>query len=185
MSTINPIGREPGRRVRQGRSRSRDRARLRALIVLLVLVLVSAIAVWLIVRSEAKGETPRADPCAVKSGTTAAIEVRVLNATSREGLAGSVATELRKRGYTVTSIGNEPRAVPGTAEVRYGSRGAPAARAMAALVVGSKGRKDKRTGTDVDLVLGDRFRALVPGKAAPLPSGCPASVKPTGSPRPA
>ena len=103
------------------RSRARDRARLRALALLVALMLGSALTVWLIVRSEDNSK-PAAAPCAEGSTSPSAINMRVLNATGREGLAASVATELRKRGYNVTGVGNDSRNVPGAAEVRHGSR---------------------------------------------------------------
>jgi len=183
VTTINPIGREPGRRVRQTVHRGRDPARVRALVLLAALVLISAIAVWLIVRSDARSETPAASPCGAKSGQANAIQLRVLNATSREGLAGSVATELRKRGYTVTGVGNASNSVPGSAEIRHGAKGAPAARVIAGTVAGATVKNDARAGTDVDLVLGTKFRALAPVKPAVATSGCPATASPTGSPR--
>lgn len=183
MSSINPIGREPGRRVRQTAHRGRDRARVRALALLVALVLISAVAVWLVVRSDGKTKTTAAPPCGAKSGQAGAVKLRVLNATAREGLASSVAAELRKRGYTVTAVGNDPTSVPGSAMVRHGAKGAPAAKLIAATVAGATMKNDGRTGTDVDLVLGTKFRALVPVKPGAATSGCPVTATPTGSPR--
>ncbi|MCA1696141.1 MAG: hypothetical protein LC749_16245, partial [Actinobacteria bacterium] len=68
MSAINPIGREPGRRVRRSPARGRDRARIRALVALVVLLVISAVAVWIVVRSDAKQREPSpAAPCSVQS----------------------------------------------------------------------------------------------------------------------
>ncbi len=154
------------------------------MVVLLVLLLVSALAVWLIVRSEAKSDPPKTPACVPASGSPASIKLRVLNATSREGLANTVATQLRQRGYTVTGVGNNSSNVPGTAEIRHGSAGAPAARAVAGNVAGATTRNDKRAGSEVDLVLGTKFRALAPAKPGVAASGCPVTAKPTGSPQP-
>lgn len=183
MSATNPIGREPGRRVRQNAPRGRDRARVRALALLGVLVLISTVAVWLIVRSDAKPATTTASPCGAKSGQASPIKLRVLNATPREGLASSVAAELRKRGYTVTAVGNASTNVPGSAEVRHGAKGAPAAKVIAGTVAGATTKNDARAGTDADLVLGTKFRALLPVKPGVAKSGCPVTATPTGSPR--
>jgi len=180
VSTISPIGREPGRRIRQASpSRGRDRARTRALALLLALALVSTLTVWLIVRSEAKDKTPATSPCTATNGSLSTVRLRVLNATPREGLAGSVADELRKRGYTVTGVGNDSRHVPAPAEIRHGNAGAPAARVVAGIVAGAITRNDARAGSEVDLVLGTRFRVLAPAKPGAAGIGCLT----TGSPR--
>lgn len=183
MSAIGPIGHEPGRRVRQNASRGRDRARVRALVLLVALVVISTVAVWLVVRSDAKPQTAAPPPCGARSGQASAIKLRVLNATPREGLASSVAAELRKRGYTVTAVGNASTSVPGSAEVRHGAKGAPAAKVVAGTVAGATTKNDSRAGTDVDLVLGTKFRALLPVKPGAATSGCPVPGTPTGSPR--
>lgn len=185
MSAINPSAREPGRRVRRpANPRGRDRARVRALALLAALLVVSAVAVWLVVRSDAKGgETPAAAPCGAASGPASTVKLRVLNATPREGLAASVAAELRKRGFFVISVGNDSHQVPGPAEVRHGPKGASAARLVASLVSGSTTRKDSRPGTDVDLVLGTKFSSLAAAKPGAAKGGCPATAKPTVSPR--
>ncbi|MEP6695620.1 MAG: LytR C-terminal domain-containing protein [Pseudonocardiales bacterium] len=164
----------------------RDRARIRAMIVLLALVMVSALSVWLILRADAR-QTARATPTTPAScvhGSTgtaltgAQIRIRVLNATGRQGLAGTVAAQLTLRGYTVTSVGNHSGRVKVPAEMRYGVAGAPAAKALAGLVKGAVSRPLSRPGPEVDLVLGDTFTGLAPGapKPLPVPAGCPATA---------
>lgn len=187
MTTINPIGRDPGRRIRHApRSRRRDPARTRALVTLAILIVLAAAAVVLTLRWEAaRSRAPAAAPC-TPAGTASplapsAVRVRVLNATARNGLAASVAAELRRRGYTVTGVGNDAGDVSGPAEVRFGPTGARAGQTVSALVPGAASRRDTRPGGDVDLVLGNRFRALAPaGKPAAPASDCPAPATPTG-----
>ncbi|MGB9377911.1 MAG: LytR C-terminal domain-containing protein [Mycobacteriales bacterium] len=178
-------GQPSGQRVRQVSRRGRDRARLRALALFVILLLLTALAVWLVVRTEATGAKTAASPCAVKSGQPGAVKLRVLNATAREGLAALVAAQLRNRGYTVTAVGNDSKGVAGPAEVRHGAKGLASARLLAATIRGATLRTDARTGTDVDLVLGNQFRTLLPVKPAPTQSACVSTAKTTGSPRPA
>ena len=119
MSTHSPLGENAGPRTKAGLAR-RDTARLRAMAVLLVLIAVSALGVWLILSLDARRNAPRATPAACAGAgqtlTRADIRIRVFNATTRNGLAASVAAQLRQRGYTVISIGNdESSTVPGPA----------------------------------------------------------------------
>lgn len=85
--------------------------------------------------------------------------MRVLNSTSRSGLASSTATKLRQRGYVVSSIGNtttQPAA--GTpALILFGNSGIEEARAVAAQITGAQTRNDSRDGEQVDLILGPAF----------------------------
>ena len=200
VSTLTPLGRGPGdRHGRAGRRvRSRDRSRLRALIVFLVLIVGGVLGAWYVVhRDDSRlGASATERPACEASQSpgavpVATIRVRVLNATARNGLAASVAAELRRRGYGVTGIGNDSSTVTGPASVRYGPAGANAARAVAALVPGSVAQPDRRNGSDVDLVLGNRFAQLVPAPtgassatcATPTASGSAQPGRPTGSPQ--
>ncbi|PZS33416.1 MAG: hypothetical protein DLM59_06520 [Pseudonocardiales bacterium] len=189
MSSHSPFGEQPagiGPRARAARAR-RDTTRLRAAVVLVVLVVASALGVWLILRADVTKSTTRAAPAscvhasAGQAPTRADIRIRVLNATAREGLAAKTAAELRLRGYTVTAVGNDPSAVRGPAEMRYGTAGAPFAKALKGLVAGAVSRPVTRTGSDVDLVLGNTFTRLAPAPAQTPPktgSGCPATATP-------
>jgi len=97
------------------------------------------------------------------------VRVNVYNATQRSGLARSVAAQLNRRGYAVQEIANDPRRmrVPGTAIIRFGAAGDPAAKLLATQIPQVKMDGDKRRAPVVDLVLGERFTAL-----APVAPGC-------------
>jgi hypothetical protein len=98
------------------------------------------------------------------------VTVNVLNTTFRTGLASTVAAEVRTRGFHVAHVGNDPtRVVLGTAEVRYGEDGEPAARLLARQVQDAKMVLLPRTGATVDLVLGNAYTALVPAAQAAAP----------------
>ncbi|MER6354884.1 LytR C-terminal domain-containing protein [Streptomyces sp. NPDC001634] len=93
------------------------------------------------------------------------ITVNVFNATTRGGLAKETADELKKRGFHIGNVGNAtqeydkkvkgvgillgPKASLDTSLPVLGTQLADAER-----------RTDARTGTDVDLILGDGFKSL-------------------------
>jgi hypothetical protein len=133
--------------------------------------------------------TPRPTPTLVAA---AAVKVNVYNATEQRGLASRVAAQLRKRGFTVRKIANDPldRTVTGAAEVRSSALGAGAAHTVTAQVApaGQVGAApavtavpDQRNDATVDLVLGAGWHGLRPPADAaaalsptpqPVPSGC-------------
>jgi len=75
-----------------------------------------------------------------------------------------VAAELKRRGYAVKAIANDPgkARIPGTGVIRYGRSGTAAARLLATQVPKVKLARDKRRAGSVDLVLGESFSALAP-----------------------
>jgi hypothetical protein len=109
--------------------------------------------------------------------------VNVYNASSRNGLALTVARELQKRGFRVpTSPANDPQKTPMTtmAVIRHGANGELAARTVAAVVAGPVTfAQDERPGTDVDLVLGTTFALKPSAKAGASASAAVPSASPT------
>ncbi|MDQ6875436.1 MAG: LytR C-terminal domain-containing protein [Actinomycetota bacterium] len=188
---LTPLGRSQGRRERpRGRgTRRRDPARIRALVLFLALVIGGVVAVFFIVRAADTKKPPGATGptgCPSASASAAplarnAVHVRVLNATSRTGLAASVAAELRRRGYTVTGVGNDATPVTGVAQLRYGAAGAAAVRALLPQLPGTTTQRDSRKAADIDLVLGDKFVALAPA-VGPSAASCSPSAAPGRSP---
>jgi hypothetical protein len=199
---------EDERRYQERRALERRSARRRrrqaasfALVVLIVLgVGVGAFGVYrgwwkAPLASKEPSTTVVAKPCPTPTLTAAPVAdvtVRVLNATDRQGLAGSVARELRKRGFDVADVGNDaPSAkVPEAAQVRHGPDGLLAARTVAAQIPGTKLVDDGRAGFIVDLSLGKAYTKMTPAKEAakltapvpaPSPSGC-VPVTPSATP---
>ena len=123
---------------RPSRFRPRYRTRLRralpALVLLLALSLLAG-GVWLRVldRVDAGASTAAAGCASAGTAAVRRIQVRVYNSTVREGLARSVADQLRGRGFVVITTANDPlvdiRDVRVAAEVRYGPAGRQAGRA--------------------------------------------------------
>lgn len=101
-------------------------------------------------------------------GTTAVdpnkVQLRVYNATAKEGIARNVAGQLTDRGYAVLAVENDPlsgvRLVEGTAEVRYGPGGARWAESVRKQVPHATLYRDAREGRVIDVVLGEKFRRL-------------------------
>lgn len=124
-------------------------------------------------------------PSAVALPAAKTITVNVYNATKRAGLAKTTSTQLVQRGFRAGKVANDPKgaSVAASAEIRYGPKGALAAKVVAAQVAGATLVKDSRTDASVDFVIGEAYAALATpdqvakalaaaAKPAPRPSGC-------------
>ncbi|MFC0533708.1 LytR C-terminal domain-containing protein [Phytohabitans kaempferiae] len=146
-------------------------ARVRALaLVGLLLVAAAVVAVVVMVRDSQRGD---AGPAACPEGAVVVdlalrhqreITVAVLGGTGAERVAASVAADFRNCGFQVDEPRDEPRPerVEGIAVLRYGPDGVGAAHVVRAYFLG-KATLDfdaGRTGAQVDVLVGERFRAL-------------------------
>ena len=185
MSMFTPAGigaKRPGRRSSGGGRR--------VLVVTLALTVIVAGA-WVAWQSGAGAEDVRSEPapsCPAPSPTPTVvpageITVNVYNASKQRGLASRVAGELKRRGFVIGKVDNDPlkRAVTGAAEVRHSPAGAGAASTVAAQVGDVASVPDQRKKPTVDLALGAGFTTLLaPDRAAvalsptpePVPAGC-------------
>jgi hypothetical protein len=137
--------------------------------------------------------TPTPTPCVsvaaakTKPLNPRTIKVNVYNATSRAGLAASTAAAMRKRQFAVAKVANDPAKakVSGVGIVRHGAKASAAAALVAAQLPGAKLVRDKRTSAVVDLVVGQKFKALGPAvKTPPVKKVCAPSASPrTGVPK--
>jgi hypothetical protein len=101
--------------------------------------------------------------------TPGGVTINVYNSTSRPGLASTAARTLEGRGFRVAAVDNDPlgRTILGLGEIRHGRGGTAEALLAAASLPGVRLVQDDRMDASVDLVLGNKFRALsVPHKAA-------------------
>lgn len=145
------------------------------------------------VQAEPSGPPPPpCDPPLVTGVEPAAVTVRVLNATSTEGLAGGMQAELAARGLVIADIGNFSREVPEPAVVRFPPASEAQAITVAAQVQGAVLSLDPAADV-VTLTLGDAYLGVRPPEeaavivATPVPSllGCPLVPDPAGPVDPA
>jgi hypothetical protein len=116
----------------------------------------------------------------------------VYNSTNRAGLAKRTAADLGSRGFVVGRVANDPlgRAVAGVAEIRYGVKGLTNAQLMRYYILGAVLVQDARTDATIDVVLGQKFKAVTPQakvdaalkKPTPVASGA-GCVSPSATPK--
>jgi hypothetical protein len=185
MSMFTPDG-VGGRKQVRRRGRRRHTGRT----VLVVLILATAVAAgatwWRHNDNTTTAATPPRPSCPATQPAPTVVAARdvhlnVYNATKRRGLASDVAQQLRKRGFRVGKVENDPanRTVTGIAEVRASTSGTAAARTVGAQVTSYVSVPDQRKDASVDLVLGAAFRTLR------TPAAATAAMSPTPAPRPA
>ena len=165
------------------RRRQRRRAAITLTFVILAMIGTFSYAAayfqgWVAFGTPPPVASPACQPAApAKALAPGAVTINVYNATNRDGLATSVAKSLRRQGFKVHTIANDPLAknVAGVGEVRHGPTGAAGATLAALTLPGAAVVLDDRTDNTVDIVLGDRFSAL-----RTLPKGATSqSTKPT------
>ena len=169
--------------VESGASMARRARRRRALITLGVVALMLFFAFWYAYSYYQGSDKAKAAPSPTCTATSTAktpgqVTVNVYNATDRTGLAAKTAADVRKRGFKISTVSNDPlqKDVAVAAEVRYGPTGRDSAKLVLTLVKGAKAVKDSRTDSSVDLVLGAKFTALTapPKKATSAAATTPA-----------
>jgi hypothetical protein len=148
---------------------SSARRPLPAVAFLLALTVLTAIVWWRVLhRSDATGTASTSKPSATSSCSTAgrvlpqpgSVTVTVLNAAQKTGLAASVETQLKARGFATAGVGNEPSPYSGVAQIRYGTTGKAGAQLLSYYLPGSKLAPVKRSNATVDVVLGTGFKTL-------------------------
>lgn len=175
--------RESGASIHRRRRRQRAAVTLTIVTLLLLGTFVYAAAYvqgWIDTRASGQvadaaclGTTP------ARAVTPRMVSVNVYNATSRDGLAASVAESLQSQGFKVAKVGNDPLSltIQGVGEIRRGPTGAAGGALAATRLSGAKIVPDERTDDTVDVVLGNKFRAL----STPPRSTRSKAAKPTPS----
>ncbi|HEU5331250.1 MAG TPA: LytR C-terminal domain-containing protein [Actinocrinis sp.] len=92
--------------------------------------------------------------------TAGQIKLNVYNSTTRNGLAAATAAELKKRGFAIGKVTNDPLKANLAVAAEVRGAVAPAMRMVAAEVAGAQLHADTRTDGSIDLVLGTGFTAL-------------------------
>jgi len=141
----------------------RLRRALPGLCLLLGLAVLAGVT-WLRVLERVDAGATADAACSTAAADPNKVQLRVYNATAREGIARGVATQLFDRGYVVLAVENDPlsgvRLVEGTAEIRYGPGGAKWVQSVRSQVPGATLYRDAREGRVIDVVIGERFRRL-------------------------
>lgn len=89
------------------------------------------------------------------------VRLNVLNATSRGGLAATVADQFTARGYTVASVGNSDTTYSGIAVVVSGVKGQAAAFNIQRNLAGTDYFQDNREDESVDVIITPGYEGLV------------------------
>jgi hypothetical protein len=133
-------------------------------LVFLAVLAVAAAAVWVyVLRSDGgQGTSNVACTTAPTDLAPSSVTVHVLNATSKQGQATTVAKDLQSRGFQVGAPDNDRsgRTVSGVGEIRHGARGKEAAALLAAYLPGATDYQDTRATGTVDLVIGPAYEKL-------------------------
>jgi hypothetical protein len=102
------------------------------------------------------------------------ISVKVLNATSRAGLASQTAQALGAVGFGVSGTGNAPKGTdPTKTVVLYGPSRADSVRTVHAAVPGSVTKLDRSLGSHIVLIVGSSYTTVRPVKVSSAPSATP------------
>ena len=116
----------------------------------------------------------------------AAVRVRVLNGTARDGLARTVGGALAARGFAVLDTVNAPGPLPGRSQVRFGPGGRRGATLLSAHVSGSAlVAVPQAPRGSVELVLGTAFVRLRTAAEVTTVQQRPARPAPAATTRPA
>jgi hypothetical protein len=92
------------------------------------------------------------------------VRVNVYNATATSGLASETARELKRRGFTVLEVANDPVGLPieEVARIRYGPNSTQRAELLAYYIPGAELVEIDRKGPKIDLAIGDLFTQIAP-----------------------
>jgi len=139
------------------------------LVLLLGVIAAGAVGAWAVMNGVIKVPTAIASkaPASLCPSTTFdyvpnnAVRLNVLNATSRGGLAATVADQFTARGYTVASVGNSDTAYSGIGVVVSGVKGQAAAFNIQRNLAGTDYFQDNREDESVDVIITPGYEGLV------------------------
>ncbi|GAA3273744.1 hypothetical protein AAU01_17400 [Paenarthrobacter aurescens] len=139
------------------------------LVLLVGLIAAGAVGAWAIMNGVVKVPTAIASkaPTSLCPATTfdyvpnETVTLNVFNATSRAGLAGTVADQFKARGFKVASVDNSDTAYSGVGVVVSGVKGQAAAFNIQRNIAGTDYFEDNREDESVDVILTPDFEGLV------------------------
>ncbi len=115
---------------------------------------------WHLLHSEGAGPSCPGPGRSGRPLNETAVVLRVLNGTSRSGLARETASVLATRGFHIASVGNASAPIRGRSQVRYPPGATAQARLVATQLPTAALVLDRKVKGHVDLVLGGRFADL-------------------------
>jgi hypothetical protein len=166
------------------------RKRIRAVSIVGVAVVVIGTGAWAFGINH---KSPPSAGCTLETYVPPPVQhtkVNVYNGTLKAGFAETVADELRKLGFTIGKIANDPlrRKIRGTGEIRYGDEGKAQLDALRPWQGGMAPVFDRtNNGTEVDFVIGAKFESVYDAPKPPpgvelacVPNSGPAATTTTG-----
>ncbi|BBH64201.1 hypothetical protein ACTI_08860 [Actinoplanes sp. OR16] len=145
-------------------------ARVRALVLVGVLAVAAVVFVVVALVRDSQGDLADGSDCPAGAPMAdillpddpAEVTVKVLNGTSRAGLAESVSNEFKNRRFTVKEPAKSKSKFKQVAEIKYGPATVGKAQLLRAYFLAqSKMTYDaKRKGDVIDVVIGDQFQQL-------------------------
>ena len=157
---------------------------LPAVVFILLLSLLTGLVWWRVLhRPDAGAGAPGTSTASCTPSTArgvawpkpSTITLSVLNATNRNGLAHSVAKQLKGRGFKIGPIGNDATSGATTTQVRYGPKATTAARLVQFYLPGAKLVATPGNSRTVVVAVGSSYRRLASTKQvarAQTASGC-------------
>ena len=109
------------------------------------------------------------------------ITVNVYNTTTRAGLAGGLATELKARGYQVNTVGDKTISTTSAGVVVSGLMGESAAFNLQRNIPGLEFRRDDRADASVDMYLAAGYQAPIPADKVDSTPGKISCAKPSAT----
>lgn len=152
------------------------RQHLPAAVFLVALVLLTALVWWRVITRDDSEHTAASGDCSSSNASSSkpstlpppsSVTLSVLNSTDRDGLAGTVVTQLKKDGFTIPEkAADDPsgKQIAGVAEIRYGAAGADGAALLSYYVPGATMVSTDSSGDTVVLSLGAKYKALAAQK---------------------
>ncbi|MDT5028330.1 MAG: hypothetical protein QOE61_4756 [Micromonosporaceae bacterium] len=147
-------------------------ARVRALIVVGVLFVTAGVVVIMAIARDTQTPAAAKTSCAaglvpakIKMPDRNAVTINVFNGTTRVGLAEQVGGDFKNRGFNIKKMETAPdnQKTDQIAEINYGPEAVGAASLVSAYFLVDEAKMNfdiKRTGAEVDVVIGTKFQQL-------------------------
>ena len=151
---------------------------------LLILLSVCAGAGWIGIQQLISPLKPTTVPCqsttVMGSLSSDLVTVNIFNAGNKRGLAASISTQLKAKGFNIDRVANSTQVIAGTTIVG-GSEDAPEVQLVAGFFPDSTTAADGRTDHSVDIIVTNDFGTLDDTAPSEIPVASAVICTPTGS----